>query len=113
MTARLTPVEEQWYSRAATDPQCMAYQNVPDARGDVQFRCLLRPGHPGPHVETRGRHWPQQVEEPGLRWPDEGPQPDGTRTAEQWLNAMGEDAAIIREKVREVVTMDRPEEISK
>jgi len=47
------------------------------------------------------------------RWDDEGPRPDGTRTAAQWLAAMGEDAAIIREKVREVIMMDDPEEVSK
>jgi len=38
-----------------------------------------------------------------MSFPDTGPQADGTRTAEQWLNAMGEDMGVIRMQLKDTV----------
>jgi hypothetical protein len=42
---------------------------------------------------------------------DSGPQPDGTRTARQWMTAMGQDANLIATYLRESMTPDRPREL--
>src|SRR3954471_7582706 len=48
------------------------------------------------------------------QFPDTGPSPDGTRTADQWLNAMVEDIAIIRMQINEAKRADAtPEDRAK
>jgi hypothetical protein len=37
-----------------------------------------------------------------MAFPDTGPQKDGTRTEEQWFNAMGQDVAIIHTNLLEI-----------
>jgi hypothetical protein len=34
------------------------------------------------------------------KFPDTGPLPDGSRTTEQWINAMGEDVGLVRSYVK-------------
>lgn len=36
-----------------------------------------------------------------MGFPDTGPGPDGQRTAEQWMNAMGEDVGILRSNLQQ------------
>lgn len=190
MSSRFSPQEEIWLCRGERDPQC----NAEKKDGEASWPCMMRPDHPGAHVEVRGNRWPVQVDEPGLRkpivggpdsnvrivderpripsyeevhgerprarivdehpdspqaraekemdvdyvsgliragewvrvrewidlrmprpkgFPDEGPGEGGTRTAEQWLNAMGTDVGIIREKVREVATINSVEQAAR
>jgi hypothetical protein len=45
-------------------------------------------------------------------FPDTGPQQDGTRTAAQWMNTMGEDAGLIRSYLQDTLDdngLDRDE----